>query len=283
MKSFSGVVLLGVPALSAAVLSAACVINIDGDAVLVRDQKRFSVNQDSALSLETFDGSIRVQSWDRPEVLVDIEKRGPDREAAAALEVTATQDGNRLDVRAPGPKGGSGFSGIGNPQSASVSFIVSVPRSIAINAITEDGSIALTNVSGTIELRSGDGSIRGTGLAGEVAVRTEDGSIQLEGTLAALKAETGDGSVVIEADEGSTMKGDWEVSTGDGSIVFRVPPSFNAEIDASSRDGSVRGEATGLQHDRQDDDRGSLKGRLGSGGHIVKLRSGDGSIRVVNR
>jgi hypothetical protein len=89
--------------------------------------------------------------------------------------------------------------------------------------------------------------------------------------------------VVVEADEGSAMKGNWEIATGDGSIVFRVPDTFNAEIDATSRDGSVRGELTGLDHARDDNGRESLKGRLGSGGHVVKLRSGDGSIRVVNR
>jgi hypothetical protein len=266
-----------------AAAASGCVINIDGDAAAVRDEKRFTVSADAELSLETFDGSVKVQSWDRPEVLVEIEKRGPDREIAAALEVTATQEGNRIEVRAPQPQKGKDFIGIGNPQGASVSFIVSVPRTVKLTANTGDGSIALDEVKGTIDLRSGDGSIRGTGLDGEVNVRTEDGSVHLEGTLAALQAETGDGSIVIEAGDGSAMKGDWDISTGDGSIVFRVPDGFNADIDATSRDGSVRGELAGLQHDRDDSGRESLTGRVGSGGHVVKLRTGDGSIRVVNR
>lgn len=274
---------LTIVALLLALDGAACVINIDGDAAVLREEKRFSVTADAELTLATFDGSVKVQSWDRPEVLVKIEKRGPDREMAAALEVTATQDGNRIEVRAPEPKGSRDFVGIGNVQPASVSFIVSVPRSIRLTANTGDGSISVANVGGTIDLRTGDGSIRADGLNGDIKVRTEDGSVHLEGTLGALQAETGDGSMVIEADEGSAMKGDWDISTGDGSIVFRVPGSFNADIDASSRDGSVRGELTGLQHEEADSGQESLKGRLGTGGHLVRLRSGDGSIRVVNR
>jgi hypothetical protein len=272
-----------VVALSLPLTGTGCVINIDGDAVVVREEKRYTVGPDAELTLETFDGSIKVRSWDGADVLVEIEKRGPDHEMAEALAVTATQDGNRIEVRAPEPKGGIEFVGIGNPQGASVSFVASVPRGVKLTAHTGDGSIAVEAVGGVIDLRTGDGSIRGERLAGDVTARTEDGSIHLDGTIAALRAETGDGSVVIEAAEGSATKGDWDVSTGDGSIVFRVPPSFNADIDATSRDGSVRGELTGLQHERTDNGRESLKGRLGSGGRTVKLRSGDGSIRVVNR
>ncbi len=260
-----------------------CVINIDGDAAAVREEKRFTVEAGAELTLDTFDGSVKVRSWDRPEVLVEIERRAVDRDTAAALDVTATQEGNRIHVRAPEPARARGFTGIGNPQGTSVSYIVSVPRNVRLTANTGDGSISVENVSGTISLRSGDGSIRGDNVEGDVTARTEDGSIHLAGTIAALQAETGDGSVVIEADEGSAMNGDWDVATGDGSIVLRVPDAFNAEIDATSRDGSVRGEITGLDHARDEGGRESLKGRLGSGGHLVKLRSGDGSIRVVNR
>ena len=272
-----------VAALSVAFTSAGCVINLDGDAVLVREEKRYPVGTAADLTLETFDGSVKVQSWDRPEVLVEIEKRGPDREMAAALEVTATQNGDQIEVRAHEPKGSREFAGIGNVQSASVSFTVSVPRTLKLTAQTGDGSLSLDDVGGTISLRSGDGSIRATSMAGDVTARTEDGSIHVEGAIAALRAETGDGSVVVEADEGSAMKGDWNISTGDGSIVFRVPASFDAEIDATSGDGRVRGEVTGLEHEEMENGRESLKGRLGSGGHRVTLRSGDGSIRVVNR
>ncbi len=272
-----------VAALSIALAGSGCVINIDGDAVVVRDEKRYTVGADAVLGLETFDGSVKVQSWDRSEVLVQIEKRGPDREMAAAIEVTATQDGNHIEVRAHEPKNSREFVGIGNVQSASVSFNVSVPRKLTLTAQTGDGSITLENVSGAIDLRSGDGSIRATGLNGDVAAHTEDGSIHLEGGLAALRADTGDGSIVIEAEDGSAMKGDWDISTGDGSIVFRVPETFNADIDATSRDGNVRGELTGLQHERAENGGESLKGRLGNGGHRVTIRSGDGSIRVVNR
>ena len=70
-------------ALSMTLTGAGCVINLDGDAALVREEKRYTVGPGADLTLETFDGSVKVQSWDRPEVLVAIEKRGPDGSKSA--------------------------------------------------------------------------------------------------------------------------------------------------------------------------------------------------------
>jgi len=260
-----------------------CVINVDADAVTVREEKRFPAGPGTEVTLDTWDGSIKVESWDRPEVLVEIQKRGADRDEAAALTVSATQEGNRIRVVAPPPREEREFTGIGAGPSLSVSYVVSLPASVKLAARTGDGSIAVHGIAGTIDLRSGDGSIRGTRLSGALTARTDDGSIHATGTLEALDAETGDGSIVIEADEGSTMKDDWSVSTGDGSIVLRVPSDFSAEIDAFSRDGRVRAVGGGLERLREDGGRESLRGRLGSGGRTVKLRTGDGSIEVVNR
>lgn len=273
--------------LALALAGAGCVINVDADAVTVRDEKRFTVGANPEVTLETWDGSIKVQSWDQPEVRVEIQKRGADRDEAAALVVNATQEGNRVRVEAPAPRVEREFTGIGigSFSGLSVSYVVSVPTRVKLLARTRDGSINVDGVTGTIELRSGDGSIRSARIKGALTARTEDGSIHAEGTLEALVVETGDGSIIVEADAGSTMKDDWNISTGDGSIVFRVPEDFSAEIDASSRDGRVRADLPGFGAERSEGerDRRSLRGRLGNGGHVVKLRSGDGSISVGSR
>jgi DUF4097 and DUF4098 domain-containing protein YvlB len=290
-------------ALAALTLAAAgCVINVDADQVVVREEREFKVDAGADLTLDTFDGSIRVESWNRPEVHVEIQKRGPDREVAAALEVRTSQEGNRVRVEAPAPKVMRESFGIGNFSGPSVSLVVRVPENVKLTAITRDGSIVVQRVRGGVNLRSGDGSIRTEAVTGDVTAHTGDGSlsivdadgalslesgdgsIRVDGRVHALRARTRDGSIVIEADEGSAMKDDWDVSTGDGSITFRVPQEFSADIDADSRDGRVRSDFDGLERDRaDDDDRGTLRGRIGTGGHTVKLRSGDGSISVLSR
>jgi DUF4097 and DUF4098 domain-containing protein YvlB len=285
-----------------AVAASGCVINVDADQVVVREEKQFKVGPGAEVTLDTFDGSVQVQSWDQNDVRVEIEKRGPDREIAGALEVRTSQDGNRVRVEAPAPKVQREFIGIGNFSGPSVSFIVRVPANVKLTAITRDGSIAVDKITGTVNLRSGDGSIRANGVNGDLTAHTDDGSLSLtdvngrlslesgdgsvrvQGRFEDLHVKTGDGSITIEADEGSAMKGDWDISTGDGAISFQVPRAFNAEVDASSQDGRVRSDIDGLTASNDDDDdRGTLRGRIGSGGHRITLRSGDGSITVLNR
>jgi hypothetical protein len=283
-----------------AVAGSGCAINLDADQVVIRDEKRFKVGPGTEVTLDTFDGSIQVQSWDQPDVQVEIQKRGPDREVAAALEVRSSQDGNRIRVEAPAPKVMREVVGI-NVSSPSVSFVVRLPQKTKLTATTRDGSISVENVNGTVNLRSGDGSIRAERITGDLTARTGDGSvavgevdgrvslesgdgsIRVGGRVQDLHVKTNDGSIVIEADDGSAMKGNWDISTGDGSITFRVPRDFSAEIDADSRDGRVRSEIDGLTASNDDDDRGTLRGRIGGGGHTVTIRSGDGSITVMNR
>lgn len=253
-------------ALTAALASTSCVINVS-DRLVVREERVFTVSGEPELTLVTFDGSIDVASWDRNDVRVEIEKRGRSRDAASAPQIEVVQDGSRIRIEARRPRieRRRVVFPIGVFHSSSVRFIARVPRKMRLVAQTGDGSIVVDEVGGAIDLRSGDGRIRVNG-------RLED-----------LHVDTDDGAIVIEAAEGSAMKNDWDVSTGDGSIVVRLPSQFDAEIDADSDDGRVRSSLPELASGRRDRDRESLRGRLGAGGHVVRLRSGDGSIRIDAR
>ena len=76
-------------------------VEVSGDSwprYVERDEKRFAVTGRPDLSVSTFDGSVEIRAWDRPEVLVAIEKRAGDKEEAATIEVHAEQNGDRVVV-----------------------------------------------------------------------------------------------------------------------------------------------------------------------------------------
>ena len=285
-----------------AVAASGCVINVGGDEIAIREEKRFKVAAGAEIVLDTFDGSIEVQVWNQPDVRVEIQKRGPDRETASALEVRASQQGNVVRVEAPKPKVAREFVGIGNVVSPSVSLVVHLPRNVRLKATSGDGAITIGEINGPVDLRSGDGSIRVDGasgaitahtgdgavtlskVSGRVSVETGDGSVSIGGRLEALTAKTNDGAIQIDADEGSAMKSDWDITTGDGSISFRIPRGFSGEIDGETGDGGVGSDVEGVRATKEDDrDGGTIRGRVGSGGHTVRLRTGDGAITVGNR
>jgi len=258
-----------------------------------REEARFAVSGRPEVRLATFNGSIEVRSWDRAEVLVEVEKHASSKDAAADIEVRTRQDGNRVTIETRLKHLDDHFS-FGFRRSARL--IVSVPASSDVQATSGDGSIDIERIGGRIELRSGDGSIRGRDLSGDVSVHTGDGSIHIEdvdgalnlgtgdgsivasGRMSGLRARTGDGSMTIRAETGSAAEDDWSISTGDGSISIELPDDFDAELDAHTGDGRV--EVRGSLSDTVERTKRSAKGALGTGGRAVRVRSGDGSITV---
>jgi DUF4097 and DUF4098 domain-containing protein YvlB len=285
--------------IAAAALGSACVVSVDSQAQIVRDEKRYTVPGTPDLRLTTFDGAIEIQSWDKREVVIEIEKRGATREAVDALEVKSSQEGNRIELEVKRPKSES-FSNFGFHQSASARLIVSVPQNVNIIARSGDGSIRIERLNGRLELRTGDGSIRASDVSGELILNTGDGSVTVEGArgrmeletgdggvnvtgrLTAVKLHTGDGSIVYRAEPGSEMSDNWDITTGDGGVTLYLPTGFGAELDAHTGDGAIRSDLDVA--DGSDDERGrskrTLKGRVGEGGKQIRIRTGDGTIRL---
>ncbi|GMV20292.1 MAG: hypothetical protein AMXMBFR57_02410 [Acidimicrobiia bacterium] len=286
--------------LTAAVLLSACSIDVDSQGYIEREEKRFTVSGLPTINLTTFDGSIEVRGWDRNEVVVEIEKRGQDKDVVSRFTVTAEQKENQIsvDVR---HSGGSTYIGIGTFTSPSARLVVSAPRHSNLMARSGDGSVLLDRLDGKLEVKTSDGSIRavetsGTQLfetgdgsitledvAGAIEGRTDDGTVRVSGMPSALRVRTGDGSIVLRIRRGTVMTDDWTVTTNDGSIVAELPEDFSAMIDAEpGSDSRARTDLELIDQVGGTRDNRTLQGRLGAGGKRLQLRSGDGSIRLTN-
>ena len=282
----------------AALVSSGCVVITGSDLgrYVEREEHRFATTGKPDVELSTFDGSIDIRPWDRPEVLVVIERRAANKSAAASIEVEARQDGGHVIVNVRRPRV-TPFEFGGR----SARLIVSVPASADIAARSGDGSIDVERVAGKLALHSGDGSIHGRELNGDVQVKTGDGSITLAGvsgtldahtgdgsvtatgSFTALRIRTGDGSVRIHADRGSVTAEDWDLTTGDGTVTLEVPEGFSGELDAHTGDGRVQLDGVTVSDVTGTFNKSRLRGRLGSGGHAVRIRTGDGSILLTRR
>jgi len=293
--------LLACASLTAVALGApACVVSVDHEGAIERAEKRFTVQEIAELHLYTFDGAVEVRSWDRPEVVVQIEKRGQDKEAIARIEILSEQKGDRLQVEAR-HTAKTGFVGFGVFHTPSARLIANVPRQTNLVVRTGDGNVVVERVNGRAEIRTGDGSIRMTETGGDIQVETSDGSVTLEdvtgrveartgdgtvrltGTPDVVRARSGDGSILLRIRSGAVMTEDWMVATGDGAITIELPDGFNAEIEADpSSDGRVRNDLSLAGMTGGTRDSRVVKGTLGQGGRRITLRTGDGSIRLTN-
>ncbi|MGE5358607.1 MAG: DUF4097 family beta strand repeat-containing protein [Bacteroidales bacterium] len=277
-------------------LAAGCDITVNGiggDRFVEREKKDFQVSGTPDILLATFDGSIEVRAWDRPDVSVEIEKRGPDKEATDAMRVTATQSGNRITIEVKNQDAHRAHIGFSVGRTAKL--IASVPRQANVETRSGDGTISIERVTGRVTVDTGDGTVRLADLNGEVRVHTGDGTVSLErvdgrvdaetgdgsmhldGKLQAVHLKTGDGTVRVRVADGSRMEDDWDVRTGDGSLGLELPERFDADLDAHTDGGhisvtnhTVKGEVS----------KQTVRGQLGAGGRTLKLSTGDGPILI---
>ena len=302
---------LPVLVVAASTMFAACEVNLNTEGLSARETKTFAVKGLPNVVLETFDGAIEIHSWDKPEVEVEIEKRAMEQALIDEIKVEADQQGDIVTIKVTGPRR-TEFRGvtIGMHISPTARLRVVVPRSSNIQATsgdgsiraeavegkivltTRDGSVTAARIGGDIQIRSGDGSIRLDNVTGKLDLETEDGSIGLEAQPSVLKARTGDGSIRAMISPDSTMTENWDLATSDGSVMLQLPGLFNAEIDAETSDGTVRSDhplladderlerRRGEDSDERRDRRRTLRARMGDGGKILKVRTGDGTIRI---
>jgi DUF4097 and DUF4098 domain-containing protein YvlB len=287
-------------ALAVSVL-AACEVNLNTEGLTVREKRTFPVTGQPEVTLETFDGAIEIHSWDRNEVEVEIEKRGMEQSVLDQIAIEQEHEGDRVVLRVKGPASSQERRiTVGVSISPAARLLVAVPRKSLVNARTGDGSIRVENIegrvvlrtadgslaveriTGDVEARTGDGSIRVEDGEGRLDVETDDGSITIEARPTFVRARTGDGSIVLRLDAGTAVVEPWDVSTGDGSVTLTLPQSFHAEIDAETRDGSIRSSYPGLEAVAEGEGRErlrQLRTSVGEGGPLLKVRTGDGTIR----
>jgi hypothetical protein len=197
------------------------------------------------------------------------------RIAPGEVTITESQSGNRVDLEVRIPRQLFNL-GIGQ---RSIAVVVRVPKKADLDVRTGDGSITVEGAQGEIRLHTGDGSIRATGLSGRLEADTGDGHMNVRGRFDALDLHTGDGGIEAAAEAGSRVETAWSLRSGDGGITLRLPEGLGAELDAHTGDGGIRLErpvtVTGTIRDN------TVRGTLGPGGAPLRVRTGDGSIRLL--
>jgi DUF4097 and DUF4098 domain-containing protein YvlB len=297
--------------LAASLAVAGCEVNLNTEGLSARETLTFKITGQPEVVLDTFDGAIEIHSWDKPEVEIEIERRAMEQALLDEIKVESSEKNGVVTVKVTGPSR-TDFRGvtIGMHISPTARLRVAVPRQANINATsgdgsiraeavegkllltTTDGSITGSRLGGEIQIRSGDGSIRLDNVTGKLDLETTDGSIGIDARPTVLKAHTGDGSIraTIEAD--TVMADNWDLSTSDGTVVVTLPGTFHAELDAETSDGVVRSshpliddvnaERRGEGENRDDsrERRRMLRSKIGDGGKVLRIRTGDGSIRI---
>lgn len=120
-----------------------------------------------------------------------------------------------------------------------------------------------------------NGAVRADGLDGDVLARTVNGGIRLS-TSQRATARTVNGSIEA-AFGGSTLAGETEFETVNGSITLDVSDTLDADLRIRTTNGRIRADVPMVATRTS---RRRVEGTLGNGGATLSLRTVNGSVTV---
>ncbi len=232
----------------------------------------------STFAAQTHNGSITIYGADIADcnLTATITARAATEEAAKKLaektKITLEPLGNKLTAKIEKP------TGLRMGQSVAVSLDVQVPDHTSLELITHNGSVEITNITGTVDGTTHNGKVTAEQVCGTAKLQTHNGSIRCKEISGDTQLKTHNGGIKVYYAEGAPPICNVSLITYNGGIDFTAPPNFSATVEASTHNGSVRTDlpitVVGEVSKRK------LKGTIGTGQGKLHLQTYNGSIKI---
>jgi len=267
---------------------AGCTAGANASQLRQVSEKVFSFERGGELTIQSQNGSVTIEAWDRPEARIQItrEVRAGSSEQAAALmkelraDVTVEQGRIAIESQYPKRSESVGFLELfGQHVSAlNIHYYVQVPSRTDLHLATSNGEVHVRGIVGEVAAKSLNGGIDVMSVAGAVRVSTTNGSIRVLGVDGSAKAVTTNGTVTAElrrVSDGGLV----ELSTTNGDVMLMLPPDIKATLDAATTNGRV---SVGYPVQRGERSRGYrvVQGTISGGGTPLVLRTTNGNIVI---
>ncbi len=193
-------------------------------------------NVNGAVSIETGGENLRV-------VAVKSVRRASDSDLLKETEIRVTKTGSSIEIETILPKQGRLFQWFlfGRSSSAEVSYQVTLPASVAVEAETVNGRIGASRRTGDLVLSTVNGAVKVEGQDGPLKVNTVNGSVEVS-FLSAMRQsnlETVNGSVTITCAKDSSIR--CALQTTNGRIQSEFPVTIEGKWGPKEARGSING------------------------------------------
>ena len=144
---------------------------------------------------------------------------------------------------------------------------------------TGSGGVVLRGNQGDISVDTGSGGVEATDVRGDrLKVDTGSGSVRLDGVRSErIEVDTGSGGVRLDllAAPRSLL-----VDTGSGGVTIVGPASLGAVVELEAGSGGIETDYTMTVMSKE---RGYLRGTIGDGRGHIKVDTGSGGVRLIQR
>jgi hypothetical protein len=228
--------------------------------------QRYEVEAGTEVEVYNRNGRVNVRSWDGEHLEVSAVKKSWMPGEINLVEIKVTENKNFV-VRTESLER--------NPR-VSVNYEILVPSGISVKLLeTSNGNINVQGAAGNVTAVTSNGSIKIVDVDGFVTARTSNGKIEVSGVSGLLGLRTSNGNIEAEA---AGIGKDVEVTSSNGSISLLIASAVDADVEARTSNGKIT--IYNLQFVSSEMDSNYMKGRLGSGGSRLFIKTSNGSIKL---
>lgn len=224
-----------------------------------RFSQSYPFNSDGEISVSNINGSITIEAWDSPQVLLEYEKLASSVDRLQDLQVEVAASLDNFEVKSRYIKKDQYRKSYGKLH---VNMSLKVPREAVLKRIKDvNGDISIVGTTGGVDVSSVNGEVRLRNVGGDIRASSVNGRVE---------ADLGRGSEPAR------------LSSVNGTVFVEVlDPRQFAKLRASTVNGMIK----------NDFDLPVVKKKFGSGSNLaiegpagsrdVKLSSVNGTIEIV--
>lgn len=159
---------------------------------------------------------------------------------------------------------------------AKVSYEIHMPGRLALHATTDNGRIRAEDVGGECVLESDNGKIDVIGGRGRLRARTANGTIDVATAASDVTLRTNNGRIIAALTADGPVGG--QIESENGQIHLTFDPHASTDMSVTTGNGRIRTRSIDLKDLHTT--RNVLRGRLGSGGGLLKVRTANGHVTL---
>jgi len=239
--------------------------------------------------IESQNGRIVVEAWDRSQIRVQITRTVRAGNGARARElmkglradVELRPNQLRIQSRYPRVRENLGIWDIlgGRVAALQVHYYLQVPRNTSFTLETSNGEVRVRGTRGDVKVVTVNGDLEFTGVNGSLEIQTTNGEVRLTGIEGSAAAQTTNGGITAMFSS-VPPRGVVDLGTTNGNVEVTVPKSLRALFEATTTNGRVS--ITGFEiKTRGPITSKSVRGIIGGGGANVTLRTTNGNVDVT--
>jgi hypothetical protein len=214
------------------------------DAREERFEKTYELTGVRKVRLQNVNGAVSVESGGEHLKVVAVKsvRRASDADVLKETEIRVTKTGSAIEIETILPRQGRVFPWFfGRSSSADVSYQLTLPAGVAVEAETVNGRIGASRRTGDLVLSTVNGAVKVDGQDGPLKVNTVNGSVEVSFASAMRQAslETVNGSVTVTCAKDSSIR--CALQTTNGRIQSEFPVTIEGKWGPKEAHGSING------------------------------------------